>query len=72
MDNTLGAILKLYDNLGRENPDIISDIKSDRLTQNEARSGRSVIWYMDGISSLAIYEDNLELLSDDSIDKELL
>ena len=70
-NNTLGAMVKLYERIGFNEPAVISDIMHDYLTQNETRSGRSVLWYSDIVQNIAIYEDTLEFLTEDEIVSEL-
>lgn len=65
------AIVKLYELLGFDFTDFNIDIKYDYLTENIARNGRSVLWYIDETHNAAIYVDTLELLTDEEIEKEL-
>ncbi len=63
---------KIYEILGFNKPDINNDRKYDYLTENVARNGREVLWYMDESHNLAIYVDTLEQLTDEEIEKELV
>lgn len=69
--NILGAIIKAYQEVGIDNPDVVFDIKYGYLTENEARNGRCVIWYLDAAHNVAVYVDTLEVLSDKEIDEQL-
>lgn len=68
----LKAITTLYNELSFNEPDVINDINNGYLTDHESRSGRPVLWYMDETNNKAIYVDNLLILSDEEIEKELL
>ena len=55
------------------NPEnILEHISHDVLTENVARNGRDVLWYMDDVKNIALYVDTLEELTEQEIDKELL
>lgn len=47
------------------------DYKNDIVTENTCRNGRKVIRYIDSVKCAAIYEDTLELLTEEEIEKEL-
>lgn len=68
----LKALEKLYNEIGFENPNIIDDVKNEYLTENTARNGRPVLWYVDNVKEVAIYLDNLQLLTDEEIENELM
>lgn len=63
---------KIYEILGFDEPNINNDRKHDYLTENIARNGREVLWYMDESYNVAIYVDTLEQLTDEEIEKELI
>lgn len=66
------AIEELYNELGFENADSFAeDYKNDIVTENTCRNGRKVIWYIDSVKCAAIYEDTLEFLTEEEIEKEL-
>lgn len=69
MNNTLGAIKKLYQ--GINSTDVLADIANDRLTENICVNGRYVIWYISEKEEAAIYTDTLEFLTEEEIQKEL-
>lgn len=68
----LEALEKLYKEIGFENPNIIDDVKNDYLTENTARNGRPMLWYEDNVMEVAIYLDNLQFLTDEEIENELM
>ena len=49
------AITKLYKELGFDGTNLINDIKHDYLTENEARNGRTVLYYLDDAKYLYYY-----------------
>lgn len=65
------ALRRLYDALGIDSPDYEEDQAHDYLTENEARNGRGVLWYMDENHNAAIYMDTLELLTAEEIEEQL-
>lgn len=67
----LAAIKKLYEEIGFEDVDVLSDIEHDYLTENTCRNGRDVLWYIDEANNIAIYIDTLEFLTEEEIEKEL-
>lgn len=69
MNNTLGAIKKLYQ--GINSTDVLADISNDVLTENTCRNGRTALWYLCGCEEVAIYTDTLEYLTEDEIKNEL-
>lgn len=71
VNNMLIALKKLYEELGYEDPDIISDIEHDFLSNATCRNGKEVLWYMDDSKCMAMYIDTLEFLSEEEIEKEL-
>lgn len=68
--SVLKAMVKLYQKKGDSN--ILDDIEQGYLTDNTARSGREVLWYVDEGNNIAMYIDTLEFMSDEEIEKELL
>ncbi|MCR5837170.1 MAG: hypothetical protein K6G88_11740 [Lachnospiraceae bacterium] len=67
----LEVIRKLYEELGFDEPDIVSDISNNYLTEHTARNGKDVLWYVDESHNAAIYVDSEEFLSETEINKEL-
>ena len=65
------AIIEVYKILGIQDPDIVNDFNNYYITENESRSGRAVIWYLDDSRECAVYADTLEELSKEEIIKEL-
>ncbi len=72
MPSFLKALTFLYQRFSIPNRDILFDIATGTLTENKARNGRDVLWYLDHSVNAAIYIDMLEVLSEDEIEKELL
>ncbi len=72
MGNYDKAIKNIYDTLGLDKPDIKNDRKHGYLTDNVARNGRNVLWYLDETNDIAIYIDTLEQLTEEEIEKELV
>ncbi len=68
----LAAIRAMYvaHDLNPEN--ILEHIIHYVLTENVARNGRDVLWYMDEVNNIAFYVDTLEELTEQEIEKELL
>ena len=71
-ESILNAIVKLYSVLELDGEGILDDIKNGYLTENDTRSGRTVLWYLYGDKSVAMYVDSLEIMSEEEIEKELL
>ncbi len=71
MANTLGALVKLYEKIGFDEPDVIKDINEDYLSECTARNKRTVLWYLDEAKSIAIYTDTAEFLSKEEIEEQL-
>ncbi len=72
MENYNKAIKEIYNILGVNEPDIENDRKHDYLTDNVARNGRDILWYLDESNNIAIYVDTLERLTEEEIEKELM
>ena len=66
----LEAINKVYSIVGY-GEDVFGDIENGYLTENETRSGRDVVWYMDGEKECAVYVDTLEVLTEEEIETQL-
>ena len=76
MKNTsvLRALAKLYERLPKGYAGaVIEEINANfsSLTENTARNGREVLWFMDTLHCEAIYIDTLEFLTEEEIEKEL-
>ena len=65
----LEALKKLYEKLNIDS--ILDDISDDTLTENTARNGRAVLWYLDESQNIAIYCDTLDFLTNEEIENEL-
>ena len=71
-ESILKAIVKLYSVLELDGEGIMDDIKNGYITENDTRSGRTVLWYLDESRNVAIYIDTLEELTEEEKEKELL
>lgn len=71
MPSSLKALKFLYQKFGIPNRDILFDIATGTLSENKARNGRDVLWYLDHKVNAAVYIDTLDVLSEDEIEKEL-
>ena len=71
MTNTLEALVKLYEEIGFEEPNVIKDINVNYLSECTARNKRTVLWYLDEAKNIAIYTDTEEFLSEEEIEDQL-
>ena len=65
------AMVELLDIAGIEF-DIETFAKDDSLTINTARNGRDVAWLLTEQKNIAIYVDDLQELSEEEIERELM
>ena len=68
--SALKAIAKLYERIPYSET-ILEDIDGSFLTEDTARNGREVLWYMNDLFNEAVYIDTLEFLTEEEIEKEL-
>ena len=68
--SALKAIAKLYERIPYSET-ILEDIDGSFLTEDTARNGREVLWYMNDLFNEAVYIDTLEFLTEEEIAKEL-
>lgn len=70
----IAVALQLKDDDAKEKYDYILEWENENtLTQNTARNGRPVMWYLDGDGyEAAVYIDTLETLTQEEIEKELM
>lgn len=70
-NNFLLALEKLYKELGFTEPDIIKDIQNYYLTEQDGRSGRVILAYVDNVKNVAIYCDTCEFLTEEEKEEEI-
>ena len=65
------AIRKLYSKMNMDENSIQDDMKNNYLSECIARNGKKVWWYLDNERCGAIYEDTLEMLTEEEVENEL-
>ena len=66
------AMIKLLDIAGLEADAMQRLVKDGSLTINAARNGRDVAWLLLENQNMAIYVDDLQALSEEEIESELM